>query len=117
MTALLALTAIVAVVFLALGAGKVAAVAPMRVRAAHLGYSTGAYRVIGTLEIAGAVGVALGPVAPSLGALAAVGLLLLLCGAAVTHVRHGDRPSVLAPALVAALLVAAYLAVLLGARP
>lgn len=117
MTALLTSTAVVAAVFLALGAGKLAAVAPMRTRAAHLGYSTAAFRVIGTLEIAGAIGVALGPVAPPLGALAAVGLLLLLGGAAVTHLRHGDRPILLAPALIAALLVAVYVAALLGARP
>ena len=117
MTALLASAAVVAVLFLALGAGKVAAVTPMRARAAHLGYSTTTYRAIGALEIAGGVGVALGPIAPPIGALAGVGLLLLLGGAAVTHLRHGDRPTLLAPALIAALLVAAYLAVLLGARP
>jgi hypothetical protein len=117
MTALLALSAIVAVVFLALGAGKVSAVAPMRARAAHLGYSTATYRVIGALEIAGAIGVALGPVAPPIGALAGIGLLLLLGGAVLAHLRNGDRPSLLAPALAAGLLVAAYLVVLLGVRP
>ena len=45
------------------------------------------------------------------------GLLLLLAGAVVAHLRNGDDPRLLAPALLAGLLVAAYLVVLLGARP
>ena len=117
MTALLALAAIVAVVFLALGVAKLAAVAPMRDRAAHLGQSVASYRVIGALEIAGAVGVVLGLVVLPLGALAGAGLLLLLGGAVVVHLRHHDQPSHLVPALAAGLLVAAYLNVLLGVTP
>ena len=38
----------VAVVFAALGATKILALPPMRVRAAHLGFSVTAYRAIGT---------------------------------------------------------------------
>ena len=117
MIALLALTAIVAAVFLALGSAKVVAVAPMRARAAHLGYSTASYRVIGALEIAGATGVVLGLIAPPLGALAGAGLLLLLGGAVLAHLRHRDHPSQLVPAFAASLLVAAYLVVLLGVTP
>ena len=48
---------LVAVVFVALGAAKILAAAPMRGRAAHAGFSVDAYRRIGVLEIAGAVGV------------------------------------------------------------
>jgi hypothetical protein len=107
----------VAAVFLALGSAKVFALAPMRVRAAHLGFSTGSYRAIGTLEIAAAAGVLLGLVAPLIGGLAGIGLLLLLGGAVVAHLRNGDRPLLLAPAVVAALLVVAYLLVLLGVSP
>ena len=117
MPALLATALPIAAVFLAFGSAKVLALAPMRARAAHLGFSTNSYRVIGTLEIAGAAGVLLGLVAPPLGAFAAAGLLLLLAGAVVAHLRNGDHPRLLAPALVAALLVAAYLVTLLGARP
>ena len=61
----------VAVVFAALGAVKILALPPMRVRAAHLGFSVAAYRAIGTLEIAGAAGVVLGVAAPVIGGLAA----------------------------------------------
>jgi len=116
MPALLATTLLIAAVFLALGSAKVLALAPMRARAAHLGFSTDAYRTIGALEIAGAAGVLLGLAVPPLGALAAVGLLLLLAGAVLAHLRNGDNPRLLAPALLAGLLVAVYLVVLLGAR-
>ena len=88
----IALAALVAVTFLALGAAKILALAPMRAPAAHAGFSVAAYRAIGALEVAGAVGVALGPVAPPLGALAGAGLLLLLAGAVVAHLRNGDGP-------------------------
>jgi DoxX-like protein len=116
-TGILLAGAPVAAVFLALGGAKLAAIAPMRARAAHLGYSTRAYQAIGALEIAGAVGVLLGVVAPPRGALAAAGLLLLLAGAVVAHLRAGDNPPLLVPAVVTGLFVAAYLIVLLGARP
>jgi hypothetical protein len=53
---------------------------------------------------------------PVLGFLAGVGLLLLLAGALVTHVRNRDRGSDLVPALVCAALVAGYL-VALGVSP
>ena len=99
MPALLATALPIAAVFLAFGSAKVAALAPMRARAAHLGFSTNSYRVIGTLEIAGAAGVLLGLVAPPLGALAAAGLLLLLAGAVFAHLRHRDQPRLLAPRL------------------
>jgi hypothetical protein len=117
MPALLATALPIAAVFLAFGSAKVLALAPMRARAAHLGFSTNSYRAIGTLEIAGAAGVLLGLVAPPLGALAAAGLLLLLAGAVLAHLRNRDQPRLLAPALVAGLLVAAYLVTLLGGRP
>src|SRR6185437_2261644 len=51
------------------------------------------------------------------GALAAAGLLLLLAGAVLAHLRHRDQPRLLAPALVAGLLVAASLITLIGGRP
>ena len=108
----------VAVVFAALGALKILALRPMRVRAAHLGFSVAAYRAIGTLEIAGAAGVLLGIAVPVIGGLAGAGLLLMLAGAVLAHLRNGDSLRHLVPALVAGLLVAAYLVVVLpGAIP
>ena len=117
MNALIPLTALVVAIFAGLGLAKVLALAPMRARAEHLGLPVDAYRAIGTLEIAGAVGVALGLVAPLLGRLAGVGLLLLLAGALAAHLRNHDGVRELAPAVVAGLLVAAYLAVLSGVTP
>jgi hypothetical protein len=107
----------VAVVFAALGALKILAVPPMQVRAAHLGFSVAAYRAIGTLEIAGAAGILVGVAAPVLGGVAGAGLLLLLAGALLAHLRNGDSPRHVVPAVVAGLLVAAYLVVLFGATP
>ncbi|MEQ0558491.1 DoxX family protein [Amycolatopsis sp. NEAU-NG30] len=113
---MIVLSVLVAAVFLLAGAAKLFALAPMRERAAHAGFSVAAYRGIGALEIAGAAGVLLGLAVPVLGALAAIGLLLLLAGALVTHVRSRDRGRDLVPALVCAALVAGYL-VVLGVSP
>ena len=104
-----------ALIFLTLGTAKVVAVQPMRARAAEVGFSTIAYRRIGLLEVAGAIGLLLGAVQPLIGALAGAGLLLLLGGAVVTHLRHGDGPRKVAPAVVSGLLVAAYLVALFAA--
>ena len=113
----LVVAAPVAVVFAALGAAKVLALPAMQVRATHLGFSVTAYRAIGILEIAGAAGVLVGVSAPVIGGLAGAGLLILLAGAVVAHLRNGDSPRHLVPAVVAGLLVAAYLVVLSGATP
>ena len=64
----------IVVIFTLLGLAKVLALAPARALAAQAGFSTEAYRGIGTLELAGAVGVALGPAVPVLGVLAAAGI-------------------------------------------
>jgi hypothetical protein len=113
----IALTAMLTAVLGALGFAKILAIAPMRARAAHAGFSVAAYRRIGVLEVAGAIGLAVGLVQPLLGGLAGAGLLLLLAGAVVTHVRNGDGLREAAPAVVCALLVAGYLTALTGATP
>lgn len=113
---MIVLSVLVAAVFVLFGAAKLFALAPMRERAAHAGFSVSAYRGIGALEIGGAAGVLIGLSVPLLGALAGAGLLLLLAGALVTHVRNHDRGRDLVPALVCAVLVAGYL-VALGVSP
>jgi hypothetical protein len=113
---MIALSILVAAIVLLFGAAKLFALAPMRERAAHAGFSVTAYRGVGALEIAGAAGLLLGLAVPVLGALAGAGLLLLLAGALVTHVRNHDRGRDLVPALVCAVLVAGYL-VALGVSP
>ena len=106
---MIVLTVLVAAVFLLVGAAKVFALAPMRERAAHAGFSVAAYRGIGALEVAGAAGLLLGLAVPVLGVLAAVGLLLLLVGALVTHVSSRDGAGDFVPAVVCAALVVGYL--------
>ncbi|MGW5326644.1 DoxX family protein [Streptomyces sp. NPDC004014] len=108
------LTCLIALIFALLGAAKLLALGPMPGLAAHAGFTTAAYRVIGGLELAGAVGVALGPVVPLCGGLAGIGLLTLLAGAVATHVRRGDGLTELLPAVVCAALVAWYLVLLAG---
>ncbi|MFF7968092.1 DoxX family protein [Streptomyces sp. NPDC007903] len=108
------LTCLIASIFTLLGVAKILALGPMPELAAHAGFTTAAYRVIGGLELASAVGVALGPVVPLSGGLAGAGLLMLLVGAATTHVRKGDGLLKLVPAVVCAALVAWYLALLTG---
>ena len=103
------LAGLLAAFFLSLGAAKVLAVRRMRTAADEAGYSITAYRGIGILEMAGAAGLVVGMVVPALGTAATAGLLVLLAGALITHLRHGDEPSVLAPAVSSALLVAVYL--------
>jgi hypothetical protein len=110
----LVLAALIAVVFVAAGAAKILAVPPMQAAAAHAGFSVDAYRRIGVLEVAGAAGVLVGLTHPLLGGLASVGLLLLLAGAVVTHLRKHDGPRQVAPAVVCLVLVAGYLAALVG---
>jgi hypothetical protein len=107
---------VIAVVFAVLGAAKILALPSMRERAEQSGFSMAAYRRIGMLEVAGAAGVGLGLVVPLFGGLAGAGLLLLLAGALTTHVRHHDAVRAIVPAVVCAVLVAGYLAVLFGAR-
>jgi len=110
------LAVLLALVFMGLGSAKILALQPMRERAAEVGFSTTAYRRIGLLEVvADAIGLLLGSVAPLIGALAGVGLLLLLGGAVVAHVREGDGPKKFAPAVICGVLVAAYLVALLAA--
>ncbi|WP_328529961.1 DoxX family protein [Nocardioides sp. NBC_00368] len=99
------LAATLAAVFVAFGTAKLLAVASMQTRAAHVGFSVGAFRRIGALEVAGAVGLLAGAYVPLLRAVAAIGLLLLLTGAVITHLRNGDGIKAAAPALFLAILL------------
>ena len=105
---------VLAAEFLSLGTAKVAAVASMRERAAHLGYSTTAYRGIGAVEILAASGVLAGLVRPAIGRAAGAGLVLLMTGAVASHLRNGDGTTEIAPATGTALIAAAYVATVTG---
>ena len=55
-----------------------------------------------------------GALVPMIGALAAVGLLLLLGGAVIAHLRSGGGPRELLPAIVLGLTTLAFLLLVLG---
>lgn len=114
MTATTILAGVLVIAFAAAGTAKLAAVPAMRVRAAHVGLSVAAYRRIGLLEILAVLGLMAGALVPMIGALAAVGLLLLLGGAVVAHLRSGDGPRALAPAILLGLTTLAFLLLVLG---
>jgi hypothetical protein len=75
-------------------------------------FSAGQVRLIGTAEVLGALGLVLPPlvdVAPILAPIAALGLALLMAGAAVTHARRRELLPNVAVNLVL-LLLAAFVA-------
>ena len=93
--------------FLGAGAGKVAANKMAQEQAAHSGFSVAAYRRIGALELAGAIGLLVGLWWAPLGVAAGIGLVLLMAGAVVVHVRLKDPVKLAAPAAVLGLLALA----------
>jgi hypothetical protein len=103
-------TGLLAALFLAAGAPKIAALPKSLEIRDHLGVPAGSWRLIGALEIAGAVGAAIGLAVRPLGLAATGGLVLVAGGAIVTHLRAGDPPSEAAPAGVALVFAAAALA-------
>ncbi len=83
-------------------------------------FSPGMIKLIGALEVAAAVGLivpAVTGIAPVIVPLAAVGLVLLMIGAAITHARRREFPMIganLVLALLAAFVAVGRIAVPLG---
>ena len=89
---------VLAVAFLASGVMKLARTKE-QLAASGMGWtedvSAGTVKLIGALEVLAAIGLilpALLDIAPVLVPLAAVGLVLIMVGAAVTHGRRGETP-------------------------
>lgn len=111
------LAAVLVIAFAVLGTAKLAAAPAMRARAEHVGLGVDVYRRIGALEVLAVLGILVGAAVPVIGALAAAGLILLLVGAVIAHLRNGDTFRELVPALVlAAVAVAFVILVLLDVR-
>jgi len=75
-------------------------------------FSQNTIRGIGLLEVLGALGLILPPltgILPILAPLAAVGLILTMIGAAMTHLRRGEMQSIAPNAML--LLLAAFVAI------
>jgi hypothetical protein len=108
------LAAVLVVAFGLAGSAKLAAVPAMRARAEHVGLGVEAYRRIGALEILAVLGILVGAAVPVIGVLAATGLVLLLGGAVIAHLRNGDGIRELAPALVLGAVAVAFVTLVLG---
>ena len=65
-----------------------------------LGLTDGKIRMLGAVEVAGALGLLIGIWIPILGQLAALGFVLYFLGALIMHVRAKDPVKDMAPALV-----------------
>jgi hypothetical protein len=114
MNATTVLAGVLVVAFGVLGSAKLAAVPAMRARAEHVGYGVDVYRRIGALEILAVLGILVGAAVPVIGALAGTGLVLLLGGAVIVHVRNRDGFRELAPALVLSAVAVAFVILVLG---
>jgi hypothetical protein len=104
-----ALGIVLAVVFALLGIAKLASVPAMRGAAAHLGYTTDQYRAIGALETAGALGIVIGLKMAGIGVAAAMGLVLLMLGAAWAYMKNHDAVARVVVPIALAAIAAAYL--------
>ncbi|MFE4703593.1 DoxX family protein [Streptomyces sp. NPDC056738] len=111
-TPTIVMAVVLAAIFLLLGAAKLAAVPAMRQAAAHVGMTTTHYRLLGALEVAAGAGLLAGLRITALGAAAAVGLILLMAGAVVVHLRSGDPVARCLPAAAVGALAAAHLVLL-----
>lgn len=103
------ITILTAALFLAAGGMKLAGL-PMSLESRdHFGIDPGRWRLIGLLEVAGAVGALIGLALRPLGIAALIGLVMTSIGAIATHRRAADPPSDTAPAAVALILSTAAL--------
>jgi uncharacterized membrane protein YphA (DoxX/SURF4 family) len=103
----IALAVTLGLIFILFGVAKFVPVPAMRTAADHVGFTINQYRAIGALEVAGAIGIAVGLKLPAIGFAAAGGIVLLMLGAARAHITHRDNPGrILFPCLVAAVAVA-----------
>jgi hypothetical protein len=114
MIATIVLAGVLVVAFGVLGSAKLAAAPAMRARAEHVGYSVDAYRRIGVLELLAVLGILVGIAVPVIGALAATGLILLLGGAVLVHLRKRDGLRELAPSLVLGAIALVFILLVLG---
>ncbi len=101
------LSSMLAALFAVLGVAKVLRQSSMIARTERLGFSVRAIQGIGALELAGAAGLVAGMFWLPVGVAAAVGLVALLVGAAVSHRRAGDGVKEIFPPLWLGLISAA----------
>ncbi|MER7209327.1 DoxX family protein [Streptosporangium sp. NPDC000239] len=109
------LSVLLALAFAGAGFPKASGKEEMAAQLGRLGVSAGFMRVIGALEIIGAVGLIAGLWVGALGVAAAIGLALLMAGAVATHVKARDAAKGSLPSLVLLVLSAVTAALGLAA--
>ena len=109
----LALSLLLALACLGPAGAKLAGAPAVRESAANFGIPWNRYRLISVPELAAAIGVLAGLRIHALGVAAACGMAILLTGALIAHRRASDSIAAMAPALVAVVVTASYLAVAL----
>lgn len=100
----LILAILLALAFGASGAQKLAGAKMASDSAGHLGIPFSRFRLIGVPELLGAIGLLVGLAVWPLGVAAAAGLVVVMAGAVVYHLRAGDKIAGFGPALVLGLL-------------
>ena len=104
------LSLVLAAVFAALGSFMIVRNPSGADMADRLGFSVGAFRIIGWLEVLFAVGLLVGLFYPLVGEVSAIALAVLMLGAVLNQVRLRDAFAKLAPPLtLGALAVVAFL--------
>jgi hypothetical protein len=102
--ATLVVAALLALAYGAAAIPKIAGAAAMVTAAEEHGFTKGNYQVIGALELAGAVGLVVGLAVAPLGVAAAIGLIVLMGGAVVVHLRAKEAFKTSIPALALGLI-------------
>ncbi|WP_414942130.1 DoxX family protein [Amycolatopsis sp. cmx-11-51] len=101
------LASMLAAIFAPLGVAKILRQSSVIARTERLGFSVRAIQGIGALEVAGAVGLVAGMFWAPIGVAAAIGLVALLIGAAISHLRAGDGAKEVVPSIWLGLVSAA----------
>jgi hypothetical protein len=114
-TVSIVMSCMLAVLVVALGLPKIFQQSTMVARFQRLGYSVRICQAIGALEVAAAVGLVAGIWWRPLGIAAAVGLVALLIGATVSHLRAGDGLKEVVPAIWVGMVAAATAGVAIAA--
>ncbi len=107
---LVTLGVLLAVAFGAAGLGKIAGVSQLAEAGVHLGFPSPIWKLIGALEVAGAIGVVIGLARKlaTIGMLSTVGLVGMTIGAGYYHQRAGDGFKEWLPAVVVGSLAIFY---------
>ncbi|MEM6429977.1 MAG: DoxX family protein [Deinococcota bacterium] len=101
------LQALLALLFGTGGTANMLWLEPARENMASLPYSVGFMRMIGTLQLLGAIGLVVPwatKIAPKLTPLAALGLIIIMLGAAGTHLAAGEISQIAVNVILIALL-------------